>query len=169
MNLLTKNQDRGKELPAEMTAAFRGSPLFARNRLGRNADRVQQRGGQLFGREYGQERAGRLSGLGFDWDAATSVLNTASQNILPIIVAQNPGTIYETDANGNIRIYSQPTGNTQNLPVYSPGLPQTQQYPYYPQTAQQQVGGVGASASVGGNSLLIFGGIALVAILLMKK
>lgn len=52
---------------------------------------------------------------GFDWTGLTQVINAGSTDIAKILAASNPGTMYR-DPQGNV-IYSQPTGNTQNLPI----------------------------------------------------
>ena len=50
----------------------------------------------------------------FDWNAMAGMITVSSTSLAKILAAQNPGTYYK-DPQGNV-IYTQPTGNTQNLP-----------------------------------------------------
>ncbi len=50
----------------------------------------------------------------FNWNALSNVVLASSTSLAKILAAQNPGTYYK-DPQGNV-IYTQPTGNTQNLP-----------------------------------------------------
>lgn len=50
----------------------------------------------------------------FNWAGLTSAIAVGSTSLAKILAATNPGTYYK-DPQGNV-IYSQPTGNTQNLP-----------------------------------------------------
>lgn len=46
------------------------------------------------------------------------MLQSTTAATLPILIAQNPGTLYTTNPQtGQITVYAQPTGSTQNLPV----------------------------------------------------
>lgn len=55
-----------------------------------------------------------------NWAAITGAITAGSTSLAKILAASNPGTYYK-DPSGNI-IYSQPTGNTQNLPgIYGSG------------------------------------------------
>lgn len=49
-----------------------------------------------------------------NYGAITTAINASSTAMAKILAASNPGTYYK-DPQGNV-IYSQPTGNTQNLP-----------------------------------------------------
>ena len=50
----------------------------------------------------------------FNWGAIAGMVTVSSTSLAKILAAQNPGTYYK-DPQGNV-IYTQPTGNTQNLP-----------------------------------------------------
>ncbi len=146
----TRSQAPGaKSIPAELRAApWQGTPDFALARLHENAAQVQARGGVIppglrrhgisglgdtcydaWGSPYGCDANGiptsntptviPAGDSNFDWGGLVNVINAGSTDIAKILAASNPGTMYRDPA-GNV-IYSQPTGNTQNLPVGAGG------------------------------------------------
>jgi hypothetical protein len=59
-----------------------------------------------------------LKGLGYTAEEWAAMLQSTTAATLPLLIAQNPGTLYTTNpATGQITVYAQPTGSTQNLPV----------------------------------------------------
>lgn len=101
MDVVTRQQAPGKSLPADlMTVPGRAYGL---RRLMQNGEVVQQRG---------------LKGLGYTAEEWAAMLSQTTAATLPLLIAQNPGTLYTTNpATGQITVYAQPTGSTQNLPV----------------------------------------------------
>jgi len=99
MDVMTVQQTHGKSLPSELR--FGGRNGF--QRLMGNGEVVQQRG---------------IRGLGMTAEEWAAILKSTSEATLPLIIAQNPGTMYTTDPRtGAITVYAQPTGSMQNLPV----------------------------------------------------
>lgn len=153
MNVNTATDSGARSLPAEFSVGRGGN--FGVNRLWRS-----QAGLHGFGLSDG-------------WDASdlADEISQISQATIPLVVANQPGVIYQTNPQtGAVMVYSQPTGNTQNLPVGQP------LQSYNPYTGTYQPTGVAAApnsvsavGSVSGNTLLMLGGLAVVAILLMKK
>jgi hypothetical protein len=94
---------------------------------------------------------------GFDWSGLTNMINASSTDIAKILAASNPGTMYR-DPQGNV-IYSQPTGNTQNLPIGGGGPVGTINTPF----------GSGSFSGISSNTILMVGVVGLLAIMLMKK
>jgi hypothetical protein len=101
MDVITRQQAPGKSLPAElMTVPGRAYGL---RRLMQNGEVVQQRG---------------LRGLGYTPEEWSQMLAATTASTLPLLIAQNPGTLYTTNPQtGQITVYAQPTGSNQNLPV----------------------------------------------------
>ena len=86
-----------------------------------------------------------------------------TKGIIPLVVSQTPGAIYQQAPNGQIMVYAQPTGSTQNLPV---GMLQSGQQ--YPGSAYGAISSPLGTASLSGNMMpLLLLGIA--AIFLLKK
>ena len=99
MDVITRQQAPGKSLPAELVVG--GG--YGGRRLMQNGEVVQQRG---------------LRGLGYTAEEWTAMLQATTASTLPLLIAQNPGTLYTTNPQtGQITVYAQPTGSTQNLPV----------------------------------------------------
>jgi len=155
MNLQTKVMDPGKSLPAELTAMYRGSSNFARDRMFRNADHVQQRGGAV----------GNGNGMGaVDWKAIAQMTKDAAQVTIPIMVAQNPGTLYKYDEKtGQIMVYSQPEGSQQNLPINTGGYGSGGAF-----QANTAFGDVSA-AGIDTNTMLLIGVAGLAVIMMMGQ
>lgn len=85
-----------------------------------------------------------------------------TKGVIPLVVSQTPGAIYQQAPNGQIMVYAQPTGSTQNLPV---GMLQSGAYPG---SAYGTLSSPLGSASLSGNMMpLLLLGIA--AIFLLKK
>lgn len=146
MNVATANQAYDKSLPAELTAMGRGSMAFSRNRLMKSADKLQQRG------------MGAI-----DWNAIANLTGEAARAMVPIMAAQNPGTMYNYDkSTGRITVYSQPTGSVQNLPVGAGGMPVAQiNTPY----GSASTSGIGIDT----NTLLLVGLAGLVVVMMMGQ
>lgn len=99
MDVITRQQARGKSLPAELVVGGRDGAA----RLMQNGEVIQQRG---------------IRGLGYSAEEWAQMLQQTTATTLPILIAQNPGTLYTTNPQtGQITVYAQPTGSTQNLPV----------------------------------------------------
>jgi len=99
MDVMTPSQAPGKSLPSEL---MYGGASGLRRLIGNN-EVVQQRG---------------VRGLGLTADEWAQIVQTATAETIPLIIAQNPGTLYTTDpTTGQITVYAQPTGSTVNLPV----------------------------------------------------
>lgn len=100
---------------------------------------------------------------GINWGALTSVITVGSTSLARILAASNPGTYYK-DPQGNV-IYSQPTGNTQNLPgVYGnvgggAGATGTFTTPI----------GSGTIAGISSNTLMMVAVVGLVAVMVMGR
>lgn len=104
MDVVTRSQAPGKSLPAELVVG--GKSGIAR--LMQNGEVVQQRRGRLQG----------IGGLGMTAEEWAQILQSTTAATLPILIAQNPGTLYTTNPQtGQITVYAQPTGSSQNLPV----------------------------------------------------
>jgi hypothetical protein len=150
MNVMTRSE-MGKNLPAELTTMFRGAG-FGAGRLARGLENVQRRGG-------------RMAGVGAVGDTAQEIadmIKAGSQAIVPILAAQNPGTIYTTNpTTGQIMVYSQPTGSTANLPVGAGGG-----YGGPGFSAQTPLGSV-AATGMGTGTLLVVGLVGLVAVMML--
>jgi hypothetical protein len=98
MDVITRSQAPGKSLPAEMVVGGK----YGLRRLMQNNEVLQQRG---------------LRGLGYTAEEWASMLQGTTAATLPLLIAQNPGTLYTQNKDGSITVYAQPTGSTQNLPV----------------------------------------------------
>lgn len=171
MNIGVKSQGRGKSLPAELVVGgYNGG-----RRLMRNGQVVQQGRGEGLrgigdscydsatpGMEYLCDYANTggvvVQGTdpGFDWTGLTNVITAASTNMAKILAASNPGTMYR-DPQGNL-IYSQPTGNTQNLPVGGGGPVGTINTPL----------GNASFAGISSNTIMMVGMMGLLAVVLMS-
>jgi hypothetical protein len=102
MDVAVRTQAMGKSLPAELVVGGKSGY----RRLMQNSEVLQQRG---------------LRGLGMDADEWAKLIAQTTAATVPLIVSQNPGTYYTTDPRtGQITVYAQPTGSTQNLPVGFP-------------------------------------------------
>ena len=76
---------------------------YGLRRLMQNGEKVQQRG---------------LRGLGYTAEEWAQMLQATTASTLPLLIAQNPGTLYTTNPQtGQITVYAQPTGSNVNLPV----------------------------------------------------
>lgn len=178
-NVLTRMQAPGKSLPAELVVG--GADGY--RRVMRNAEVVQQRGRGR--RDWGY----RLAGVGdtcydpedgtsyecdasggsfptttipagspnFDWAGLSNVVLVASTSMAKILAASNPGVMYR-DPQGNV-IYSQPTGNTQNLPVGGGGPSGTFTGPL----------GSGSFSGISTSTMMMVAVVGLLAIMVMKK
>lgn len=148
MDVLTRQQAPWKSLPAELVVGGKDGGL----RLLRNSEVLQQRG---------------LRGLGYTAEEWAQMLQQTTAATLPLLIAQNPGTLYTTNpTTGQITVYAQPTGSTQNLPVgvINAGAPT----PGAGGTISTPVG----TATVSGinSTTLLLGGVALVlAYMLMQR
>lgn len=99
MDVIARQQAQGKSLPAELVV---GGGLGLR-RLMQNGEVMQQRG---------------MGGLGYSAEEWAQMLQSTTAATLPILIAQNPGTLYTTNPQtGQITVYAQPTGSNVNLPV----------------------------------------------------
>lgn len=99
MDVVTRQQAPGKSLPAELVV---GGGHGGR-RLMQNGEVMQHRG---------------MNGLGYTAEEWAQMLQSTTAATLPLLIAQNPGTLYTTNPQtGQITVYAQPTGSTQNLPV----------------------------------------------------
>jgi hypothetical protein len=58
-----------------------------------------------------------IHGLGMTAQEIADMIKASSAAALPLIVAQNPGTILRQNPDGSMTVYSQPTGTQANLPV----------------------------------------------------
>lgn len=166
MNIGVKSQAMGKSLPAELVAGGRNGL----RRLLQNGEVVQQRGMRGIGDSCydsatpGMEYLCDYSDPGvvvqpsgsFDWTGLANVITVASTNMAKILAASNPGTMYR-DPQGNL-IYSQPTGNTQNLPVGGGGPVGTVNTPI----------GSASFAGISSNTIMMIGMMGLVAVVLMS-
>lgn len=113
-----------------------------------------------------QQGRSNLSGLGMTAQEIADLIKETSAATLPILVSQNPGTRYETRADGSIVIYSQPTGTQATLP----GGFTTAGNPYVPgASGQVQVGSTQASFAGFDTTTLLVGGLALFAIVMMVR
>ena len=100
MDVVTRSEDPGKSLPAELMTP-RGY-AYGLRRLMQNGEVMQHRG---------------LRGLGYTAEEWAAMLQATTASTLPLLIAQNPGTLYTQNKDGSITVYAQPTGSTQNLPV----------------------------------------------------
>ncbi len=99
MDVVTRQQAPGKSLPAELVVGGK----YGMRRLMQNGEVLQQRG---------------MRGLGYTAEEWAQMLQQTTAATLPLLIAQNPGTLYTTNpTTGQITVYAQPTGSTQNLPV----------------------------------------------------
>lgn len=98
----------------------------------------------------------------FDPASLANEISQISQATLPLVISQTPGVVYQRQANGQILVYAQPTGNTQNLPVSASGAAA---YPFGTNAALTTPLG---SASFGG-SMMPIALLAIAAIFLLKK
>ena len=99
MDVVTRQQAPGKSLPAELVV---GGGHGGR-RLMQNGEVMQHRG---------------MNGLGYTSEEWAQMLQSTTAATLPLLIAQNPGTLYTTNPQtGQITVYAQPSGSTQNLPV----------------------------------------------------
>jgi hypothetical protein len=99
MDVMTRRQAPGKSLPAELVVGGK----YGLRRLMQNGEVVQQRG---------------MRGLGYTAEEWSQMLSATTAATLPLLIAQNPGTLYTTNPQtGQITVYAQPTGSTQNLAV----------------------------------------------------
>ena len=120
------------------------------------------------GRGFGQRRlwhnqAG-MHGLGLTAAEIADMISQTNAAMLPLIVAQNPGVMYTTNPQtGQITVYAQPTGNTQNLAVGAGGGG----YGYPGATVTTPIGS--ASATFGGGTMLMIAAVGLLAIMMLKR
>lgn len=99
MDVVTRQQAPGKSLPAELVVGGR----HGGRRLMQNGEVMQQRG---------------MRGLGYTAEEWAQMLQQTTAATLPLLIAQNPGTLYTTNPQtGQITVYAQPSGSNQNLPV----------------------------------------------------
>jgi len=95
-----------------------------------------------------------------EWAA---VLQSSTQATLPLIIAQNPGSLYTTNPQtGQITVYAQPTGSTQNLPVGVINGPM-------PGASIQTPVGSATFGGIDTNTLLVVGGLGLLAFMMMRQ
>ena len=78
MDIVTRQQAPGKSLPAELVVG--GG--YGLRRLMQNGEVMQQRG---------------LRGLGYTAEEWAQMLQSTTAATLPILIAQNPGTLYTTN------------------------------------------------------------------------
>lgn len=146
----TPCRDSSKSLPAGVVG---GDGL---GRILRNADVVQQTGGART----------RLSGLGMTAQEIADLIKSTSSSMLPLLIAQNPGTRMETRADGSIVVYNQPTGTQALLP----GGFTSQGYTGPGASGSAQVGPVNLNAQgVDVTTIAMVAGVGLLAVLLMGR
>ena len=144
MDVMTPSQAPGKSLPSEL---MYGGASGLRRLLGNN-EVVQQRG---------------IRGLGMTAEEWAAVLQSSTQATLPLIIAQNPGSLYTTNPQtGQITVYAQPTGSTQNLPVGVINGPM-------PGASIQTPVGSATFGGIDTNTLLVVGGLGLLAFMMMRQ
>ena len=101
MDVVTRSEDPGKSLPAELMTP-RGH-AYGLRRLMQNGEVMQHRG---------------LRGLGYTAEEWAAMLQASTAATLPLLIAQNPGTYYSTNPQtGQVTVYAQPTGSNVTLPV----------------------------------------------------
>ena len=99
MDVVTRSEDPGKSLPAELMVGGRNGL----HRLMQNGEVMQHRG---------------LRGLGYTAEEWAAMLQASTAATLPLLIAQNPGTYYSTNpTTGQVTVYAQPTGSNVTLPV----------------------------------------------------